>query len=86
MCTSPLRHFPALLSETGRGRKSRQRVKSQLDKSGCRILGVVLNKVSMERSGYYSKYYGRYGKYGKYSKYGKYGKYGKYEKYEKANA
>lgn len=63
-----------------------QRVKSQLDKSGCRILGVVLNKVSMERSGYYSKYYGRYGKYGKYSKYGKYGKYGKYEKYEKANA
>ena len=63
-----------------------QRVKNQLDKSGCRILGVVLNKMSMERSGYYSKYYGRYGKYGKYSKYGKYGKYGKYEKYEKANA
>ena len=63
-----------------------QRVKGQLEKSGCRILGVVLNKVSMERNGYYSKYYSRYGKYGKYSKYGKYGKYGKYEKYEKAEA
>ena len=59
-----------------------QRVKSQLDKSGCRILGVVLNKVSMERNGYYSKYYGRYGKYGKYSKYGHYGKYDRYEKAE----
>ena len=59
-----------------------QRVKGQLEKSGCRILGVVLNKVSMERNGYYSKYYGRYGKYGKYSKYGHYGKYDRYEKAE----
>jgi capsular exopolysaccharide synthesis family protein len=59
-----------------------QKVKSQLEKSGCRILGVVLNKVSMERNGYYSKYYGRYGKYGKYSKYGHYGKYDRYEKAE----
>ena len=59
-----------------------QRVKGQLEKSGCRILGVVLNKVSMERNGYYSRYYGRYGKYGKYSKYGHYGKYGRYEKAE----
>ena len=49
-----------------------QKVKGQLEKSGCRILGVVLNKVSMEQGGYYSKYYGRYGKYGKYSKYGAY--------------
>ncbi|MCD7992055.1 MAG: CpsD/CapB family tyrosine-protein kinase [Clostridia bacterium] len=56
-----------------------QRVKGQLEKSGCRILGVVLNKVNMERNGYYSKYYG---KYGRYSKYGHYGKYDRYEKAE----
>ena len=59
-----------------------QKVRSQLEKSGCRILGVVLNKVSMERNGYYSRYYGRYDKYGKYSKYGHYSKYGRYEKAE----
>lgn len=49
-----------------------QRVKEQLDKTGSRILGVVLNKVDMNGKGYYGhygKYYGRY--YGKY--YGKYG-------------
>lgn len=50
-----------------------QRVKQQLEKSGCRILGVVLNKVGNEHSGYYSKYYGKYSKYGKYEKYGQYG-------------
>ncbi|MGN0485166.1 MAG: CpsD/CapB family tyrosine-protein kinase [Lachnospiraceae bacterium] len=49
-----------------------QKVKGQLEKSGCRILGVVLNKVDKEHGG---KYYGRYGKYGKYAKYGRYGKY-----------
>ncbi|MBD5454888.1 MAG: polysaccharide biosynthesis tyrosine autokinase [Lachnospiraceae bacterium] len=48
-----------------------QRVKEQLDKSGSRILGVVLNKVDMNSKGYYG-HYGRY--YGKY--YGEY--YGKY--------
>ncbi len=37
-----------------------QNVKEQLDKSGCRILGAVLNKVSMEKNGYYGKYYGKY--------------------------
>ena len=46
-----------------------QRVKEQLDKSGSRILGVVLNKVDMEGKGYYGRYDGKY--YGKY--YGKYG-------------
>jgi capsular exopolysaccharide synthesis family protein len=51
-----------------------QSVKEQLDKSNCRILGTVLNKIPMEKKGYYGKYYGRY--YGKY--YGKYyGTYGK---------
>ena len=56
-----------------------QRGKGQLEKSGCRILGVVLNKVNMERNGYYSKYYGKYGKYSKYGHYGKYDRYGKAE-------
>lgn len=49
-----------------------QRVKGQLDVTGSRILGVVLNKVDMSGKGYYGhygRYYGRY--YGKY--YGKYG-------------
>ena len=44
-------------------------MKSQLEKSGCRILGAVLNKVEVGGKGYgYGKYYGKY-----YSKY--YGKY-----------
>ena len=54
-----------------------QKVRSQLEKSGCRILGAVLNRVGggYEQS-YYEKYYGRRG--GKY--YGKYGRhYGRYE-------
>ncbi len=49
-----------------------QSVKQQLDKAGCHILGAVLNKVPMEKKGYYGKYYGKY--YGRY--YGKY--YGTY--------
>jgi capsular exopolysaccharide synthesis family protein len=48
-------------------------VKKQLQLTGVRILGVVLNKVRAEKS-HYGKYYGRY--YGSY--YGKYGNYGKY--------
>ncbi len=47
-----------------------QRVKSQLDKAGAKVIGAVLNKVDMSGGvyGHYGKYYGRY--YGKY--YGKY--------------
>lgn len=56
-----------------------QKVKSQLDKTGCRVLGVVLNKVDLSQNGYY-------GKYGKYGRYGKYDKYGAYSPYEKAEA
>jgi len=52
-----------------------QKVKSQLDKTGCRVLGVVLNKVDLSQNGYY----GRYGKYGKYDKYGAYSPYEKAE-------
>lgn len=49
-------------------RKFAQRVKEQLDMTGCRILGVVLNKVNVNSKGYYG-HYGKY--YGKY--YGRYG-------------
>lgn len=48
-------------------------VKEQLERSGCKVLGVILNKVDMSENGYYGRYYGRY--YGKY--YGKY--YGQYQ-------
>lgn len=44
-------------------------VKRQLETSGVRILGVVLNKVDIKKTGYYGKYHGSY--YGRY--YGKYG-------------
>jgi capsular exopolysaccharide family len=61
--------------------KFAQSVKDQLDKSNCRILGAVINKIPMEKKGYYGKYYGRY--YGKY--YGKY--YGTYgDKKHKENS
>ena len=43
-------------------------VKEQLEKSNCRILGAVLNKVPFDHKGYYGKYYNKY--YGKY--YGSY--------------
>ncbi len=43
--------------------------KKQLEASGIRILGAVLNKVDMRRNAYYGRYYGKY--YGSY--YGTYG-------------
>ncbi len=44
----------------------------QLERAGCPVLGVVLNRVKGSGSGYYYKQYG--GKYGYYGKgYGKYG-------------
>ena len=46
---------------------------SQLERAGCPLLGIVLNRVGDSKSGYYSRYYGR--KYGKYGHYGKYGGY-----------
>lgn len=39
-------------------------VKEQLDRSGCPVLGAVLNKVDLNQRGYgryYGKYYGQYG-------------------------
>ena len=38
-------------------------VKAQLEQTGCKILGVALNKVDMKQNKYYGKYYGNY--YGK---------------------
>lgn len=38
-----------------------QGVQKQMEKSGCPILGVILNKVDIRASGYYKKYYGKYG-------------------------
>ena len=59
-------------------------VKEQLEKSNCRVLGAILNRVPMHSGSYYNnyykKYYGRYKKYG-YGKYGKYGRYGGYGGY-----
>lgn len=49
-----------------------RKIKEQLEVTGCRILGCVLNKVDLSGKGYYGKYYGSY--YGKY--YGQY--YGNY--------
>lgn len=40
-----------------------QKSLSQLERSGCKILGAVLNKVDMKKDKYYSSYYGRYGGY-----------------------
>lgn len=44
----------------------------QLERAGCPLLGVVLNRAFAKTGGYYSKkYYGKYGHYGKYGAYGK---------------
>lgn len=37
-----------------------QNVKKQLELSGVRVLGAVLNKLKMKKSGYYGSYYGSY--------------------------
>ena len=52
-----------------------QRAKAQLERSGCKILGAVLNRDSVKgrnvyRNKYYSRSYYRYGRYGGYGIYG----------------
>lgn len=43
---------------------------NELERAGCPLYGIALNRVMGTSGGYYSKrYYGRYGRYGKYSKY-----------------
>ncbi|MBR6159910.1 MAG: polysaccharide biosynthesis tyrosine autokinase [Lachnospiraceae bacterium] len=58
-----------VISQGGVSSTSVVSVKKQLESSGVRILGVVLNKVDIKKTGYYGKYHGAY--YGEY--YGKYG-------------
>lgn len=50
-------------------RKFTKSVKDQLEKTGCPILGVVMNKVDLKQNKYYGSYYGGY--YGDYGNYGK---------------
>lgn len=45
-----------------------QKVKAQLENSGCKVLGAVLNKVQEKSKGYYG--YGQYGNYGTYGQRG----------------
>ena len=40
-----------------------QKAFAQLEKSGCRILGAVLNKIDTSGDKYYSSYYKHYGEY-----------------------
>lgn len=43
-----------------------QKIQEQLERTDCKILGVILNMVDMSGNSYYEKYYGKY--YGKYEK------------------
>lgn len=52
--------------------KAVQNVKKQLDRSECKILGAILNKVENSGKGYYGYYKGYYGYYNNYG-YGEYG-------------
>ena len=45
---------------------------SQLERAGCPLLGIVLNRVGDSKTGYYRGRYGHYGRYGKYGGYGEY--------------
>lgn len=40
--------------------KFEQKVLNDLKKSGCKILGAILNKVNMDEPGYYGRYYRKY--------------------------
>ena len=55
-----------------------QDVKDQLERSDCKVLGAILNKIPLKAGSYYNNYYKKYyGKYKKGSTYG-YGHYGAY--------
>lgn len=61
-----------VIQNNGISRRFAGKVKEQLEKTGCRVLGAILNKVDLSAGnvyGYYGKYYGKY--YGQY--YGRYG-------------
>lgn len=44
-------------------RRVAEKAKDQLEKSGCRVLGAVLNKVDVRKDRYYSKYNSKYSYY-----------------------
>ena len=46
--------------------KFAQKIKKQLEMADCKILGTILNKVTMDKAGYYYGYYGYYKYYGEY--------------------
>ena len=48
-----------LVVEQGKvSRRFIKAVKKQLENSGVKILGAVLNKIEVKKQGYYKKYYG----------------------------
>ena len=50
-----------LVDATNNSYKLERRIKNQIDKSGGKVLGVILNQVNIdERRGYYGKNYGNY--------------------------
>lgn len=74
-----------VISENRISYRFAQLVKEQIEMSGCRVLGVVLNLVGTGHSSYYyryyyNRYYGKYGKYYQYYRDGR-GKYGSDPKY-----
>lgn len=50
------------------GYRFAQDVKEQLEKSNCKVLGAILNRIPMKSTSYYNNYYKKY--YGKYERYG----------------
>jgi capsular exopolysaccharide synthesis family protein len=62
-----------VISSNEIGYRFAKEIKQQLEKSNCKILGAILNKVPTKSSSYYSRYYRKY--YGKYTKSSGYGKY-----------
>ena len=62
-----------VISSNEIGYRFAKEVKQQLEKSNCKILGAILNRVPTKSSSYYSRYYRKY--YGKYTKSSGYGKY-----------
>lgn len=56
-----------LIVESGKASyKMEQKIIAQLEKSGCHVLGAVLNKVDVQQSRYYSSYYKKYKSYDTY--------------------
>lgn len=64
------KHCDGAVLVVAQGQSNRRQIaeaKSQLEASGVRMLGAVLNKVDISKGNYYNKYYGKY--YGQYRSY-----------------